>query len=594
MKTKQGIPRLLEIAGKKKIWLIFSALISVVSTAAQFIPYIAIYKILKELALNATKPEMINNDYIWYWCYITLGSFVVYCIFLFASLMLSHIAAFDILYEFRVKLSNKLAKLPLGFFSDKTSGSIKKVMSDDVERIELFIAHHIPDIVSSLLFPAMLIIYMFIIDWRLALVAMCIFIAALLIIAQMNNSRMKTVADEYVKIMGRMNGSIVEFVKGIQVVKIFTKSTKAFERLNNNINDFQNYAFKITQQWSTPYIGFNLILAATTLLIVPPATYFLLKADSYPDYIPTVLMFILFSGSMFFPMLKLIWIGGVISQVTVGVNQIDSILQEYELPQHTKQATLKGYSVEFDKVSFAYSDDTVLEDINFIAHEGTITALVGPSGGGKSTLAMLIARFWDVATGEIKIGGVPVKMIPIEQLMNIISFVFQDSMLFFDTIEENIRMGNTAASFEEVTNAAKAAQCHEFISKLPNGYKTLVGEGGTYLSGGEQQRISLARAILKDAPIVLLDEATAYADPENESKILESFSHLIRGKTIIVIAHRLNTVVNSDQILYINNKSIQENGTHEELLAQNQNYARMWNSYSTAQNWVISNTNGEG
>ncbi len=593
MKKKQGIPRLLEIAGKKKIWLINSVIIAIISTVAQFIPYITIYKILQELSINATHPENINNGYIWHWCYITLGSFAVYGIFLFISLILSHIAAFDILYELRVKLSNKLAKLPLGFFSNKSSGHIKKVMGEDVERIELFVAHHIPDIISSILFPIMIITYMFMVDWRLALIAMIVFTVALTIGASMNNSRMKIIAQEYIKVLGKMNGSIVEFVKGIQVVKVFTNSTKTFERLNKNINDYQKFSFNITKQWAGPYIGFNFVLAATILVIIPPAIYFLITADSYSEYVPTVLMFIVLGGSMFFPMLKLIWIGGVISQVSVGVNEVDSILFQKELQQSTSRAQIKNYSIEFDNVSFSYEKEVILKNISFTASEGTITALVGPSGGGKTTIAMLTARFWDTAAGEIKIGGVPLRQIPSDQLMDIISFVFQDSILFFDTIEENIRMGNSDASFEDIEKAAIAAQCHEFISNLPDGYNTLVGEGGTYLSGGEQQRISLARAILKDAPIILLDEATAYSDPENESKILESFSHLIKGKTVIVIAHRLNTIVSSNQILYINDKIIQERGTQANLLKQNGRYAKMWNAYTTAQDWVIGKQIGE-
>ena len=587
MKRKKGIPRLLEIAGEKKAWLLSSVIIAVISTVAQFIPYITIYKVLKELALHAASPENINQDYIWKWCYITLGSFAVYGIFLFISLIFSHIAAFNILYELRIKLSQKLVKLPMGYFSGKTSGHIKKIMGEDVERLELFIAHYIPDIISAIIFPALLIVYMFLIDWRLALIVLVIFAIAMAIISRMNNARMQKIANEYINILGKMNGSIVEFVKGIQVVKIFTRSTSAFKKLNKNIDDYQKFALDVTSEWAHPYLGFNLILGAVTLLLIPPAVYFLINSASYPAYIPVLLMFILLGGSMFFPMLRLMWIGGIMSQINMGVNEIDSILYTEELPETSTKANLQGATIEFKDVSFSYDKELIIEKISFTAQENKVTALVGPSGAGKTTLALLTARFWDTNSGEIKISGTPLQKIPYSQLMENVAFVFQENMLFFDSIEENIRMGNTSATFNDVENAAKAAHCHEFITKLPEGYKTLVGEGGTYLSGGEQQRIALARAILKDAPIILLDEATAYADPENESRILESFSQLIRGKTVLVIAHRLNTIVNADKILYIDKKSIIESGTHDELLKSNGEYSKMWQTYITAKKWII-------
>jgi ATP-binding cassette subfamily B protein len=274
-------------------------------------------------------------------------------------------------------------------------------------------------------------------------------------------------------------------------------------------------------------------------------------------------------------------------QNMTGVKLVDEILNKEEITEPEKPQTPHNSSVEFRNVAFAYDQTPILKGISFKAEPGTVTALVGPSGAGKSTVAMLTARFWDIQGGDILIGGVSIKNISTEKLMGNVSFVFQDNMLFFDTLEENIRMGNKTVSFDEVQAAAKAAQCHEFIEKLPDGYKTLVGEGGTYLSGGEQQRIALARAILKNAPIVLLDEATAYADPENEGKILESFSHLIKGKTVMVIAHRLSTITGADQILVVDKGEIAERGKHDELLAKNGIYKQMWEAYSQSREWTI-------
>jgi ATP-binding cassette subfamily B protein len=329
------------------------------------------------------------------------------------------------------------------------------------------------------------------------------------------------------------------------------------------------------------------MLSSTILFLIPAAVLLLLKAPSYVDYLPTVFLFLILGGGMFFPLLKLLYMSGYLNQNTLGVSLIDDILDKPEISEPENPARPQGASVEFRDVTFAYDANPVLKNVSFTAAPGSVTALVGPSGAGKSTIGMLTARFWDVGAGEIRIGGVPIKNIRTHDLMEHVAFVFQDNMLFFDTIEENIRMGNASAPFAKVVEAARAAQCHGFIESLEDGYQTLVGEGGTYLSGGEQQRIALARAILKGAPVVVLDEATAYADPENEGKILSAFARLIKGKTVLVIAHRLSTVTNADQILVIDNGRITEKGRHADLLAHNGLYSRMWHTYSRSRKWVL-------
>ncbi|MCT4638538.1 MAG: ABC transporter ATP-binding protein/permease [Bacteroidales bacterium] len=585
---KTGLARLLQVAGSGKWLLIASILLATLSTVAAFTPFISVYKILSQLAQMASIPELIDKDYIWFWAEVTLWAFISYGVLLFASVMLSHVAAFNILYNIRMSLAKKLVKLPLGFFTKRASGDIKKVMSEDVERIELFIAHHIPDITSAFIFPILLIGYMFTIEWRLALVVTAVFAAAIGMMSKMSaNPKMKPVVDKYLRIMGQMNNSIVEYVRGIQVVKIFNRSTKAFERLNNDINNFKTFSNDITKKYAPSYLGFYLLLSSIMLFIIPVAVTILVNSPSYSAYIPKVLMFMILGGGMFFPMLKLMWIGSMMSQNSIGIGLVDDIIDKEEIKEPESPQEPENSTIEFKNVSFAYEQKTVLNNISFRAQENTITALVGPSGAGKTTVAMLTARFWDINRGDIVIGNKSIKDISVTNLMNHISFVFQENMLFFDTIEENIRMGNKTASFNDVVNAAKSAQCHEFILNLDKGYKTLVGEGGTYLSGGEQQRIALARAILKDSPIILLDEATAYADPENESKILESFSKLIKDKTVMVIAHRLSTIIDADQILYIDEGEIAEQGTHDELLLKCGKYANMWESYSKSRNWVL-------
>ena len=563
-------------------------LLAVITAIVQFVPIIAVYNILIELAEHALDPSLIDKAYIWLWSYIALGAFFAFGVLTFASLMLSHIAAFNILYEIRMQLAQKMVRLPLGFFSRRASGELKKIMSDDVERIELFIAHHIPDIVTALLFPLILVSYMFAVDWRLAIVVLAVLAMAFYVMGRIyTGKKIREVSKRYVETLGRMNASIVEYIRGIQVVKTFTESTNAYRKLNDDIKEYRKFANEVNVQYQPTYVGFLTILSSALLFIIPVAVWLLVGSASYATFVPVLLMFLFFGVAVFFPVLKLLWIGSFLNQNNMGVQKIDDILymdeiEEPDIPRHPKDA-----SVEFRNVSFAYDTTPILKAISFISHPGTITALVGPSGAGKSTVAMLTARFWDVQSGEILIGGVPVKEISTSVLMDNVAFVFQDNMLFFDTIEENIRMGNKTAIFEEVARAACAAQCHEFIESLPNGYQTLVGEGGIYLSGGEAQRIALARAILKDSPIILLDEATAFADPENEGKILEAFSHLIKGKTVLVIAHRLSTITNADRILYIDKGVIAEEGTHEELLVIQGQYAHMWKTYNRAKRWTI-------
>lgn len=591
-KRKTGLARLIEIAGTKRRLLIGAMLLAVITAIVQFVPIIAVYNILIELAEHALDPSLIDKAYIWLWSYIALGAFFAFGVLTFASLMLSHIAAFNILYEIRMQLVQKMVRLPLGFFSRRASGELKKIMSDDVERIELFIAHHIPDIVTALLFPLILVSYMFAVDWRLAIVVLAVLAMAFYVMGRMyTGKKIREVSKRYVETLGRMNASIVEYIRGIQVVKTFTESTNAYRKLNDDIKEYRKFANEVNVQYQPTYVGFLTILSSALLFIIPVAVWLLVGSASYATFVPVLLMFLFFGVAVFFPVLKLLWIGSFLNQNNMGVQKIDDILymdeiEEPDIPRHPKDA-----SVEFRNVSFAYDTTPILKAISFISHPGTITALVGPSGAGKSTVAMLAARFWDIQSGEILIGGVPVKEIPTSVLMDNVAFVFQDNMLFFDTIEENIRMGNKTATFEEVARAACAAQCHEFIESLPNGYQTLVGEGGIYLSGGEAQRIALARAILKDSPIILLDEATAFADPENEGKILAAFSHLIKGKTVLVIAHRLSTITNADRILYVDKGVIAEQGTHEQLLALKGEYARMWETYNRAKRWTIGGKN---
>lgn len=589
MKSKNGIARLIEIAGTKKWWLFGSMILAVAATLALFTPYFSIYYILMELAQHANSLETVDKALVWRWAWISLGAILIYGGLFFCSNMLSHIAAFNILYELRMAVSRKLARMPLGFFNKRTSGEIKKIMSEDVERIELFVAHHIPDIISAFVMPLLTMTYLYIKDWRLALVVTFIFIIAVVSqIKMMFNSKARERMEQHQQTIGRMNASIVEYIRGIQVVKVFNRSIDAFQRLRQNILDVRDFSLRVTRDFAFVYTAFLTVLSSTLLFIVPASVILLIQAPDYAAYIPTVFLFLVLGAGMFFPLIKLMWISGWMTQNSIGVGLIDEILNKAEIAEPAQPQTPSDASVVFEDVTFGYEEKDVLKNVSLTAAPGTVTALVGPSGAGKSTVAMLAARFWDVKSGRILIGKQPIDALESKTLMEHVAFVFQDNMLFYDTIEENIRMGNRDATFTQVQEAARAAQCHDFIEKLDFGYATLVGEGGTYLSGGEQQRIALARAILKDAPIVLLDEATAYADPENEGKILEAFSKLIKGKTVLVIAHRLSTITSADQILVIDEGRVVEQGDHDTLIKQQGLYRRMWEAYRHSRQWVFS------
>lgn len=587
-RRKQGFPRLVQIAGRRRWLMILSMILAVLGSFAEFIPMISIYKILVELAKHAGDPTLMDTGVVMYWAMVALWSFVVQIVVMFGGVMLSHISAFSILYELRMMLARKLVRLPMGYFTRQASGSIKKVINEDVERLELFIAHHLGDIVSSLAFPLCLFGYMFVVDWRLAAILVVLLgVLTGIIMQAMGRKAMRRVMERFLDAQAKLNGSIVEYLRGIQVVKTFTDSTNAYRQLNDDIAHYHKVTVEHGAEFRSTYVGFQTILSAVMLVLIPPMMYLLRNAPVYANYVPVVLMFLLFSVGAFFPIIKFLWVGSFLRSNLIGVERVDAILDAAELPEPATPAGVGDGGIEFDHVHFAYDDKPVLRDVSFRAKPGSITALVGPSGSGKSTIAMLAARFWDVQSGEIRIGGRAIQEIGTEALMSHVAFVFQDNMLFFDTIEENIRMGNQTASFEEVVEAAKRAQCHEFIEALPNGYKTLVGEGGTYLSGGEQQRIAIARAALKDAPIILLDEATAFADPENEGKILAGFSEILRGKTVLVIAHRLGTIVNANQILYIEHGEIAEHGTHPELLELGGKYKQMWELYERSRRWQL-------
>jgi ATP-binding cassette subfamily B protein len=495
----------------------------------------------------------------------------------------------------RVQLSQHLARLPMGYFNRQSTGAIKKNLELGVEKIENFIAHQIPDLVGAIVLPVVMLSVMFAMEWRLALISAIPILLAycfqmFVFFSKEGRKQMKTWLDS----QESMNAEAVEYVRGMPAVKVFGLTVRNFLRFDRSIKEYRDITLGITRAYKQSYTSFFVVLSSLLTFILPVAV---LVISGQPDNLAmaiTVIMFLVVAPGLSIPVLKLMYLGGNLRQITAGNDRIDEILAQKPVPEPFMTKKPDGYTVSFANVSFSYDDKNAatrteaLTNVSFTAREGQITALVGPSGSGKSTIASLIPRFWDVQSGAIRIGGVDVREIGTERLMDTVSFVFQDVHLFYDTIEENIRMGKRTVGMEEVVAAAKAACCHEFITRLPEGYGTKIGEGGTYLSGGEAQRVAIARAILKNAPILVLDEATAFADPENEVKIQQGLISLIQGKTVIVIAHRLTTIREADNIIVVANGHIVETGTHDELLSNGDLYRRMWQAHIDAGAWELS------
>lgn len=576
---KSGIARLLEIAGRKKGLLFVSGFLSVMHALLSLVPYVLVFYIIRELTKENINFSLVNT----YVIYAILAAIISMLVF-FLSGVLSHIAAYNILFELRKFITAQVGKLPMGYLNNRNSGTLKKILSDDVERIENFIAHQIPDFVKGIALPIITIVYLFFQDWRLAAISCVPLLVLAVMLPKMYSGRNKKLIQDYHQSLEEMNAGIVEYVRAMPVMKIFGQSAETFDKYGNTVKQFNKFVGEWVKS-STP--GFAIFMSFTSNAMLPVLALGLYLYFQNGVTLATLLLFLILGTGYIKPLFALNNMGIQISIINRGVEQIDELLYIEHLLENTAVQHPIDYSITFEHVSFAYQDKNWgLQNINFTVPEKTITALVGPSGAGKSTIGQLLARFWDVTKGEIRIGGIDVRDYPTEQLMRLVSFVFQDSFMFQDTMYENICMG-MKKSREEVEDAAKAAQIHDLILSLPSGYDTLFGQSGVHLSGGEQQRFQLARAILKDAPILILDEATAFADPENEIKIQQAFSQLIKDKTVLIIAHRLSTITDADQILVFDHGELIDNGKHDELLENSALYGRMWNAHTRAKEFVI-------
>ncbi|OUP29886.1 ABC transporter ATP-binding protein [Faecalibacterium sp. An192] len=586
MKQKSWISIVFSFASQCRGKIALSVVCAIISVAAGLVPYWSVYQVIT-LFIGGS-PEM---AVVWRWCWIGLGAYAVRFLLYGISTSLSHISAYTILENIRLALAQRLMKAPLGTVMGESVGKLKSVLVDRVETIELPLAHMIPECSSNLLLSAAVFIYLACIDWRMALAMLVTIPFALVAFAAMMKNFNKLYAD-YMESSNYVNGVIVEYVEGIEVIKAFNQSSSSYEKFAKAVQSFKDYTLKWYQ---SSWKGMNFITAvlpSTFLGTLPVGMYLYWKGTLAPQ---DLVICLILSLGIVGPLMNFTTYINETKEIEYAVHDVDKLLHAEELPDTGSPAEIQSKEIVLHNVSFSYDKESskqALSHVDLKIPEGKFTALVGPSGGGKSTIARLIARFWDVDGGKITIGGTDIRNMPLSQLTDLVSFVTQDNFLFNCSIKENIRLGNPKASDEEVYAAAKAACCDTFIRELEHGYDTAAGDAGNRLSGGEKQRISIARMILKNAPIVILDEATAFTDQENEEKIQRSIAALTKGKTLLVIAHRLSTIKNADQIIVLQNGQVENIGTHQQLLDGDSLYRDMWQAHIGAQNWSASSGKG--
>lgn len=587
-KPKTGAARLMELAGAQRPRLTAACLLSVLASAARIVPYFTIYGAMAALLRHYAAPAGAAAE-ILPLAGITLAAALVYggCAYLSSSL--AHTAAYGIIYDLRLQLMEKLARVPSGYFTATTQGAVKKILSDDTEQLEAFIAHHLCDIAAAVATPVFTLLYLFGMDWRLALAALApILISLQLLAGCLSRPDKAALQVELHDTQEAMQGTIVEYIHGMPVIKVFNRTLGAFRRYEHDLNAFVEAVTKTALANARPMGAYYAFFGAQLLFLLPASLVLVALSPNWQGLLPVVLLFFLVGSGLKEPleemMVKVIDTG----RIAEGMRRIDGILQQEELDE-TGTGDPRRFDVTFENVTFRYdgADTPAVDAVSFTLPQGSVTGLVGPSGGGKSTLAQLLLRFYTPQQGRILIGGVDLREIPPARLTRLVSYVFQESFLFHDTVENNIRMGDTAATRQQVEQAARDAGIHEVIEALPKGYDTVIGEKDAYLSGGEKQRLAIARVFLRDTPIVLLDEATAYADAENEAKIQQAFARLAQNKTVLIIAHRLKTVERADRILVMEDGRLAGQGTHPALLAGCDAYARLVAANERRGRWTI-------
>ena len=587
MKKQSNLSRLLSYAGRYRNFTYASWILSAVSALIALVPFWYIWKIIKEVlevSPNFSDAANIVSNGIWA-VFFAFLSFLVYT----GGLMCSHVAAFRIATNMRIDLAEHIAKLPLGFVDSFGSGRLRKIVNDSTGAAETYLAHRLPDKYAAIATPLGLLAMLLVFDWRLGLLSLVPVFIAFSIMSAMTGKRMAEKMKQYNNALENMSNEAVEYVRGIPVVKTFGQSVFSFKKFKGTIDEYAKWVIAYTKDMRVPMMIYTAAANGVFAFLIAGALWFSANGVTN-EFLLNLIFYIIITPVISLTLTRIMFMSEDGMIVSDALSRVDGVLSAAFMPESEKKEYPKDSSVTLSDVHFSYDGKKeVIRGVSMNIGAGQTVAFVGPSGGGKSTLASLIARFFDVKGGSIKIGGSDIRNIPKEKLMESVSFVFQDSKLIKATVSENVKMGKPDASDLEVAEALKIARCDDIIEKLPNGINTVIGTKGVYLSGGEQQRLTIARAVLKNAPVLILDEATAFADPDNEVKVQAAFSELSKGKTVIMIAHRLSTVQNADCIYVIADGKIVESGTHNELMKKNGLYAKMQNDYQSSVKWKVSN-----
>lgn len=572
--------------GKRKVLLPAAMLLSALSALAGMLPYILIWLIVRELLEHGEITSSGNVvTYAWWAAGMAVASIILY----FAALMSSHLAAFRVESNLRKEAMRQIVRMPLGFFDINTSGRIRKIIDDNAGVTHSFLAHQLPDLAATFLVPLVAAILIFVFDWILGLACIVPVIIAMLVMGFMMNAEGRQFMKSYMTSLEEMNTEAVEYVRGIPVVKVFQQTIYSFKNFHRCIMNYNKMVFGYTRMWEKPMSLYTVIINGFVFFLAPLAILLIGYSGNYASVLLNFFLFVLITPVFSQSIMKSMYLNQALGQASEAIGRLENLVAYEHLTVVEHPQPVKEFSIQFEKVSFSYpgANQKAVDDVSFTIPQGNTVALVGASGGGKTTIARLVPRFWEATEGKVLIGGINVREIAPEELMKYISFVFQNTKLFKTSLLENIKYGNPDATMEEVERAVDMAQCREIINKLPLGLNTKIGTEGTYLSGGEQQRIVLARAILKNAPIIVLDEATAFADPENEHLIQQALKELTKGKTVLMIAHRLSSITDADNILVIDKGKIAEQGTHANLLGKQGIYYHMWNEYQQSVRWTI-------
>lgn len=585
MKKQSNLSRLMSYAGRHKILTYFSWILSVISALLALVPFWYIWRIIHDIL--EVSPDFSRAYSITHYGWQAVGFAVISVIVYIAALMCSHISAFRVASNIRKELMRHITALPLGVTEKYGSGKLRRIVNTSSSATENYLAHRLPDKAGAVATPAGLLFLLVVFDWRLGLLSLIPVVLGFLIMMKMTGKNMEQKMEEYQNALSDMSNEAVEYVRGIPVVKTFGQTIFSFKRFKGTIDNYEKWVIAYTKALRLPMMFYTTAINGVFAFLIAGGIIFA-RGGVTDTLLSNLIFYIIITPVIGTTLTKIMFMSEDAMIVNDAINRIDEVLKEKPLPECRKVQEPFNYSITLEEVSYSYDGKkNALDHVSLSIGQGQNAALVGPSGGGKTTLANIVTRFFDPQKGRILIGNVDIRDIPKEVLMNKISFVFQNSRLIKDSILENVRMGKPNASREEVMQALDAAQCMDIIEKLPDGIDTVVGTNGVYLSGGEQQRIAIARAILKNAPILILDEATAFADPDNEVRVGQALSVLSKGKTVIMIAHRLSSITDADCIYVLRDGKIAESGTHEELIAQNGIFTHMWKNYSEATKWKI-------